>query len=44
MIVMLDFSKVNIEVLNASIKTMGSNDCKRMSGGNRDTNSVLATI
>jgi len=44
MIVMLDYSKVDIEVSDAGIKTMRSNDCRRVSGDNRDTNSVLATI
>ena len=39
---MLDCSKGDIEVLNTGMKTTESNDCRGMSGYNRDVNSVLA--
>jgi len=41
---MLDCSKGDIEVLDAGIETTESNDCRGMSGYNRDVNSILAII
>ena len=43
-IAMLGHSEVNIEVSNASIEAVESNDCRKMSKYDRDTNSVLAVI
>ena len=42
MIVMLDYSEVNMEVSSAVMETANSNDCKKISGNNRDTNGMLA--
>jgi len=44
MITMLDCSELDIEVLDAGIETIESNDCRGMSGKNRDANGVLAII
>ena len=44
MIVMLDCSEINIEILDAGIETTGSDDCRGMSGNYGDINSMLATI
>ena len=43
MIVMLDHSEIDIEVLDAGMKTVESNDCKGVLEDNRDANGVLAT-
>ena len=44
MIVMLGYLELDIEVSNAGIETMESDNCREMSKKNRDTNSVLAII
>ena len=44
MIIILDHSKVNIEVLYADIETVEFDDCREVSEDNRDINSVLATM
>ena len=44
MIMMLGHLELDTEVSNAGMKTVESNDCKRMSRNDRDTNGVLATI
>jgi len=44
MIVMLDYSEVNMEVSNTVMETANFNDCKKVSGNNEDTNGVLAMI
>ena len=44
MIIILDHSKVNIEVLYADIETVEFDDCREISEDNRDINSVLATM
>jgi len=41
---MLGHSEVDIEVSDASIEAVESNDCRKMSKYDRDTNSVLAVI
>ena len=41
---MLGCLEVNIEVSDTSVKTVKSNDCREMSGDDRDANSMLATI
>ena len=40
MIVILDHSELDIEVLDAGIETLESNDCRELSRNNRDANSV----
>ena len=42
MIVMLDHSELDMEVLDTGIETAEFNDCREMSSNNRDINSVLA--
>jgi len=44
MIVMLGCLEINIEVSDAGMKTADSNDCRKMSRDDRDTNGVLATM
>jgi len=44
MIVMLGYSEINIEVLDADIETIESDKCRELSGDDRNTNSVLAMI
>ena len=44
MIVILGHSEVNTEALDASMETTESNDCRKISGDDRNTNSVLAAI
>ena len=44
MIVMLGYLELDIEVSNAGMETMESDNCREMSKKNRDTNSVLAII
>jgi len=41
---MLDCSKVDTEVSDVGIESAESDNCKEVSGNNRDTNDVLATI
>ena len=41
MIAMLDCSELNMEVLDTSMKTIESDDCREMSRNNRDANGVL---
>jgi len=41
MIVMLGHSELDIEVSDAGMETVESNDCRGVSGKNRDANSVL---
>jgi len=41
-IAMLDYWKLDIEVLDVGIETMESNNCKRMSRNDGDANGVLA--
>jgi len=43
MIAMLDCLVVDIEVLDAGMETVGSNDYKEVLENNRDVNGVLAT-
>ena len=42
MIVMLGRSELDMEVSDAGMGTVESNDCRVMSGKNRDANGVLA--
>jgi len=44
MIAIIGHSELDMEVLDAGVETMESNDCREMSGKNRDTNGVLATM
>jgi len=44
MIVILDCLEIDMEVLDIGIETVESNECRRVSRGNRDTNGVLAVI
>ena len=44
MIAMLGCSELNMEVSNADMETMESNDCREMSRKDRDTNSMLAAM
>jgi len=44
MIAMLGYSELDMEVSDTSIETVESNDCKRMSGKDGDTNGVLAAM
>ena len=44
MIVILGHLEVDTEISDVGIKTAESDDCRRILGNNRDTNSVLATI
>ena len=44
MIVMLDHSELDMEVSDAGMETVESNNCREMSRKNRDANSVLATM
>ena len=44
MIVMLGHSEINMKIFNTNIKTMKSNDYRKVSENNRDTNSILAII
>jgi len=41
---MLSHLEVNMEVLSTSMRTMGSDNCRELSGDNGDTNGVLAMI
>jgi len=43
MIAMLDHSELDMEVSDAGIETAESDDCRGMSGKDKDANSVLAT-
>ena len=43
-IVILGYSKVDIEVLDTDMKTVEFNDCRRVSGNNRDANGMLAAM
>ena len=42
MIVMLGHLRLDMEILDADMETAESNNCRRLSKNNRDTNSVLA--
>ena len=42
MIVILGYLELDMEVSDAGMETMESNDCREMSRKNRDANSVLA--
>ena len=44
MIAMLDCSELDMEVLDAGMETIESNDYRGMSGKNRDANGVLAAM
>ena len=44
MIVMLGYLKLDIEVSDAGMETMESNDCRGVSKKDRDANGVLAVI
>ena len=44
MIIILDRSELDTEVLDTGMETTESDDCRRMSRNNRDTNSMLAVI
>jgi len=44
MIVMLDYSELDIEVSNAGMETAGSDDCRGISRKDGDANSILATM
>ena len=43
-IAMLGHSELDIEVLDAGMETMESDDCRGMSRNNRDANGVLAMM
>jgi len=43
MIAMLDHSELDMEVSDAGIETAESDDCRGMSGKDKDANSILAT-
>jgi len=43
-IVMLDHSELDMEVSDAGMETVESDDCREMSKKDRDTNSVLAVM
>jgi len=43
MIAMLDHSELDMEVSDAGIETVEFDDCRGMSGKDKDANSVLAT-
>ena len=43
MIVMLDCSELDMEVLNAGMETVESDDYRGVSGKSRDANGMLAT-
>ena len=43
-ITMLDYSKVNTEVSSADIETMESNNCRKVSRDDRDTNEILVAM
>jgi len=43
-IAILGCSEVDMEVSDANMKTAESDDCRKMSGNNRDANSVLAMM
>ena len=43
MIVILDCLELDMEVLDAGMKTAESDDCREVSGDDGDTNSMLAT-
>ena len=44
MIVMLDCSEINMEVLDTGMETVESSGCREVLGDDGDANSVLATI
>jgi len=44
MIAMLGWSEVNIGVSSAGMETVESNDCRELSGDDRDANGMLAVI
>ena len=44
MIIILDCLELDIKVSDAGMETTESDDCRRMSRNDRDTNSVLAII
>ena len=44
MIAMLGYLELDMEVSDAGMETTEPNDCRGMSRGNRDANSVLAAI
>jgi len=44
MVAMLDHLELNMEISDAGMETIESNDCRGMSRKDRDANSVLATI
>ena len=44
MVAMLDHLELNMEISDAGMETIESNDCREMSRKDRDANSVLAAI
>ena len=44
MITMLGYSELDTEVLDTSMETMESDDCRELSKRDRDTNGMLATM
>ena len=44
MVAMLDHLELNMEISDAGMETIESNDCRGMSRKDRDANSVLAAI
>ena len=44
MIVMLGYLELDMEVSDAGMETIGSNDCRRVFRKNRDANGVLAAM
>ena len=44
MIVMLDCSEINMEVLDTGMETVESSGCREVLGDDGDANNVLATI
>jgi len=43
-IVMLDHLEIDMEISDAGMETMESNDCREMLRNNRDANSMLAAM
>ena len=41
---MLDHSEINMEILDTSMETAESNDCREISRDDKDANGVLATM
>jgi len=44
MIVILDYSKIDIEILGTDIETVKFDNCREVSGDDGDTNGILVVI